>query len=72
VSSLGAWITNVVNLAATSLALPLLAVAALLAGVAFLTGNRDAGKAIAISGLIGFGIITAINPIISTIPKAGG
>lgn len=68
-ASLGSWITNLVNLVSTSLALPLLAVAALLAGIAFLTGNRDAGKAIAVSGLIGFGIITAINPIISTIPK---
>lgn len=68
-ASLGAWITNLVNLVSASFAIPLLAVAAMLAGIAFLTGNREAGKAIAISGLIGFGIITAITPIVSTIPK---
>jgi hypothetical protein len=67
--ALGGYVTNLTTLAATSFALPILGVAALMSGIAFGTGNREAGKAWAIGGLIGTGVILAIPQIVATLPR---
>lgn len=67
--AMGTWITTITNLAATSLGPALFGVALLMSGISFLTGNRDLAKVWLISGVIGFGVISAIAPIIASIPR---
>ena len=68
-ASLGAWVTSVTALASAAFALPVLGVAMLMSGIAFATGNREAGKSWAVGGLIGVGIIMAIGQLVASIPK---
>lgn len=67
--ALGGYITALTNLASAAFALPVLGLAALMSGLFFATGNREAGKAWAIGGLLGTGIVLAIPQIVSTLPR---
>lgn len=70
--ALGSWVTSIVTAASAAFAVPLLGVVALMSGIAFATGNRDAGKSIAVLGLLGVGIIMFITQIVASIPKGAG
>jgi len=68
-ASLGAWLTTITGMASAAFALPILGVAALMAGISMATGNREAGKTWIIGGLLGTGIILAVPQIVASFPK---
>jgi hypothetical protein len=66
---LSSWVTNLTNLIAANFGPALFGVALLMTGFFFLTGNREVGKGWLVGGLIGFGIIMAIAPIVAWVPR---